>query len=63
MTPAYRAVIEDEAARARQYRSEHEYSLEQFGLTHERIEALVPHIYDRFGYPRRGHVARAAAGD
>jgi omega-hydroxy-beta-dihydromenaquinone-9 sulfotransferase len=60
MTPAYRTVLLREAARARAYKSRHEYSLEQFGLTHERIEALVPHVYDRFGYPRRAaqHAAR-----
>jgi len=36
----------------RNYQSEHGYSLEQFGLTKERVYQELPELFERFGYER-----------
>src|SRR5207244_993361 len=52
LSPAFAEVLEAEERKASNYRSRHTYTPEQFGLTHQQIEAMVPFVYDRFGYPR-----------
>ena len=60
LTVAYQHVLDEEEARARAYRSEHEYALEQFDMTHREVEELAGFIYDRFGYAR--HTSPVSVG-
>lgn len=47
---AYAAELEQMQQAAEGYRSRHHYSPEQFGLTAAEIRAMIPEIYERFGY-------------
>jgi len=51
--PAFAQVLREEAERARNHRSEHDYSLEQVGLTREQIVARYADVFDRFGFDTR----------
>lgn len=52
MAPAFMETVQREESKARAYKSKHEYSLEQFGLTREAIVARYEDIFDRFGFER-----------
>ena len=50
LTPDYQKVLEAEAERARKYKSRHTYSLEQSGLSSDRIREDYRDILERFGF-------------
>ncbi len=50
ISPDFARVLREEAEKARNYRSEHEYSLEQMGLTREQIVAEYEDVFARFGF-------------
>jgi len=50
MTPALMEMVRREEEKARAYKSKHEYSPEQFGLTREAIVARYEDIFERFGF-------------
>ena len=50
MTPALMEMVQREEKKARAYKSKHEYSAEQFGLTREAIVARFEDIFERFGF-------------
>jgi hypothetical protein len=57
---AFRLRLEEALHAHRSYRSEHEYSLEEFGLTREEIYAELKPVFDEFGFSRHDPVARVA---
>ena len=59
MSGAFAQVLRAEAARARQFTSRHEYSLEKLGLTREQIVADFQDIFVRFGFDREVGDAQA----
>ena len=54
LSETYAATLARERARAKTYRSAHEYSLEQFGLTRERVMTDYRDIFERFGFDNQG---------
>lgn len=50
MNDAFAARLAEVKAKQRSYESTHEYSLEQFGLTKERVYAELKDVFDHFGY-------------
>jgi len=50
ISPAFARVLREEAEKARNYRSKHEYSLEQMGLTREEVVAEYEDVFARFGF-------------
>jgi len=54
MSDHYRQLLQQETDRAKNYKSNHAYSLEQYGLTKERIIADFKPIFERFGFPTDG---------
>jgi hypothetical protein len=50
INPAFAQVLREEAEKARNYRSRHEYSLEPMGLTREQIVAEYEDVFDRFRF-------------
>jgi hypothetical protein len=52
LTPEYEARLQEEAAKARGYRSKHAYSIENWGLDAERIERECADLYDGGRDPR-----------
>jgi omega-hydroxy-beta-dihydromenaquinone-9 sulfotransferase len=54
LTPDYLKVLAEEAERARSYKSRHTYSLEQSGLSAERIREDYQDILERFGFEPGG---------
>jgi hypothetical protein len=50
MSPAYARVLQEESEKARRYRSRHEYSVQQTGLSREQILATYQDVFDRFGF-------------
>jgi hypothetical protein len=53
MSPVYERILEKEAEDARSYRSRHNYSLEELGLSHERILRECGDAFERLGFDRR----------
>lgn len=51
--PTFAEVLRRETGRARHHESEHEYSLEEMGLTREQVVAEYRHVFDRFGFDTR----------
>lgn len=51
LRPAFEATLREATARASRFRSRHEYSLEESGLTRERIVAELGDVFERFGFP------------
>ena len=49
-SPALDALLQQAAASAKTYRSDHRYSLDQLGLSRERIVSEFAHIFERFGF-------------
>ena len=43
-------VLREATARARRYRSRHDYSLEELGLTRERVVTELSDVFERFGF-------------
>lgn len=54
LLPRYHQVLQDEMQKARKYKSQHQYSIEQFGLTHEQIISDYGDIFDQFGFHTEG---------
>jgi hypothetical protein len=50
ITPAYREVLLAEGVRAREHRSGHAYSLEEFGLEADAIRGRLAGLFDRYGW-------------
>ncbi len=50
ISPAYAQALEEEVRKANQYTSRHQYSLQEMGLSRERIEAEYRDVYDRFAF-------------
>lgn len=55
LSPTFDAVLRREARRARNYVSRHHYTLDQFGLSAERMEADLAPIFEQFAFPRASH--------
>lgn len=53
MSPAYASILKEEAEWARRYRSRHRYSLEELGLSRERILTECGDAFERLGFDRR----------
>lgn len=58
----YRRVLAEQARKARTYRSEHVYSLDEVGLDPEQIVAAYRDVFDRFGFDTRGLDAPSRRG-
>jgi hypothetical protein len=54
VTAELAAVLRRAAAGARRYHSRHDYSLEELGLTRERVVAELSDVFDRFGFDTGG---------
>lgn len=52
MTPQLEARLEHEASQRRGFKSEHQYSLEQFGLTREHVYRELADVFERYGFER-----------
>jgi len=50
ITPAYAAELETLGQRAREHRTSHSYSLEEFGLEADEIESNLAPLFQRFGW-------------
>jgi hypothetical protein len=50
LSPAYSEVLEQEAERARSYRSRHHYDIEEMGISREEIVETFREVFDRFGF-------------
>lgn len=53
LTPEYAETLSKEDAKAKHFRSKHEYSLDQFGLTPQDIKNRFHEIFDRFGFEQK----------
>ncbi len=53
MEPSFAQVLHEEGERARNYDSDHEYSLQEMGLTHDEIVKEYGEIFSRFGFDTR----------
>lgn len=54
MSDQFRQFLQQETDRAKNYKSKHAYSLEQYGLTRERIISDFKPIFERFDFPTKG---------
>ncbi len=52
MSVATRARFEEACERARRYKSQHKYSLEQYGFTREMVYRSASHVFERFGFDK-----------
>jgi hypothetical protein len=52
LTPQFHAELAAEVARQRKFRSEHKYSLEQFGLTKEYVYEELSELFEYYGFER-----------
>ena len=50
MSPAYRAKLEEVTRRQKRYKSSHEYSLEEYGLSKEEVYENLRDVFSRFGF-------------
>jgi hypothetical protein len=50
MTPELERRLADEEKRAQEYRAEHVYSLEEYGLTRAAIRGELAPLFERFGW-------------
>lgn len=55
--PEYRAILEETARKG--HERQHHYELQQFGLDSATVEAMIPELYERFGFERRSQRASA----
>jgi hypothetical protein len=58
MTPAYREALLAEGKRARQHRSTHRYSLEEFGLEADAIRTGLAPLFERYGWDAEGEAPK-----
>jgi hypothetical protein len=54
LSPAFDEVLRHATERARNHESEHEYSLEEMGLTPEKIVSEYEEVFERFNFDTRG---------
>jgi hypothetical protein len=54
LSPAYDEILHQATKRARSHESEHEYSLQEMGLTRERIVSEYRQVFERFAFDTRG---------
>jgi hypothetical protein len=52
LSPAYEKALEAEEARSRAHRTEHVYSLGEFGLEPGEIRARLADLFERYGWPK-----------
>jgi hypothetical protein len=52
LTPQFHAQLTAEVSRQRKFRSEHKYSLEQFGLTKEYVYEELSELFEHYGFKR-----------
>jgi hypothetical protein len=52
LTPCIDATLRSEVEQQRKYKSEHTYSLEQFGLTREYVYSELSELFEYYGFPR-----------
>jgi hypothetical protein len=53
ISPAFDTILRQETERARTYKSEHEYSLEEMNFTREEILTTYSDIFEKWGFERR----------
>lgn len=53
LSPEVEKVLAQEEARSREYRAEHVYSLEEYGLTHQQISRELAPLFERFAWEER----------
>lgn len=53
VSPEYEQILREETRNARQHESEHEYDLEEMGLTREEVVSRFQETFDRFGFDTR----------
>jgi hypothetical protein len=61
LEPRFAEVLRSEAAKARRYRSRHEYALEKLGLSRQRLVAELADVFERFGFSTGAGVRPEAA--
>ena len=54
LSPAFDEILRRATERARQHESEHEYSLQEMGLTAEQIVSQYKEVFERFEFDTRG---------
>jgi hypothetical protein len=52
MSPAFARVLEEERRQQKTYKSEHQYSLEQFGLSKDYVYSQLGELFDHYGFAR-----------
>jgi len=52
MSAEYRTVLKEETEKARQYKSKHSYSLEEYGLTKEMVYEELKDVFEEYGFDR-----------
>lgn len=52
MSPAFVRTLEEEERQQKNYKSEHQYSLEQFGLSKEFVYSRLREIFDEYGFTK-----------
>jgi hypothetical protein len=50
MGDEYRAVLAEETERARQYKSKHTYTLEEYGLTKQMVYEELKEVFEEYGF-------------
>lgn len=60
MNPAYAELLRQKAEKARNFRSRHDYSLQELGLTPEQIHSRFGEVFERFAFAP-AHLADAGA--
>jgi hypothetical protein len=46
----YRAVLAEETEKARQYKSKHTYTLEEYGLTKQMVYEELQEVFEEYGF-------------
>jgi hypothetical protein len=59
ISPAFAQTLREEGEKARNYSSDHEYSLEEMGLTHDEIVTEYERTFSRFGFDTRSEPMKA----
>lgn len=57
LSAAFDTYLEQQEAREKAHKTHFEYSADEFGLTHERIEERLSHFYDQYGWPRQAQAS------
>lgn len=61
MEPAFAQILHEEGEKARNYSSDHEYSLEAMGLTRDEIVTEYKGVFSRFGFDTRSKAMKVDA--